>query len=622
MYTIGTAGHVDHGKSALVQALTGIDPDRLREEKERGLTIDLGFAWLTLPSGREVSIVDVPGHERFIRNMLAGVGGIDVALLVIAADEGVMPQTREHLAILDLLQVQRGVIVISKRDLVDEEWLLMTQADVAEAVAGTTLAGAPIIACSAITREGLPELLDLIDQQLDVSPPRADRGRPRLPIDRAFTIAGFGTVVTGTLIDGSLKVGQEVEVLPGGLRSRIRGLETHGQRVEVAPPGRRTAVNLSGLEVEQLGRGMVLAWPGTLRPTKNLDVRLRAVPHLTRALRHNSEVSFHSGAAEVPGRLLLLDRETLPPGQEAWAQLRLAEEVAVLSGDHYVLRDPNDTLGGGRIVAVDVRRHRRFHEPTLQALALRQGGSTAERLALALEDGEPASVAQAAKRAQLAPDGALEALGELLGGGEVVSLTSEALTEESIVISAAGLEQRRRRAIEALQIHHSEFPLRPGMPREDLRRRLSLEPRPFDLVLTRLRDDGSVAESGLLVRLPEHAPSLPPGQEEAARAFLLALQRNPYAPAPAAIPEPDLLAYLEERGDIVRVGDGVVFSAEAYRQMRERIVAHLRSHGSVTLAQVRDMFGNSRKYVQPLLEHLDAQRVTRRVGDERVLRDG
>ncbi|HZU78032.1 MAG TPA: selenocysteine-specific translation elongation factor, partial [Dehalococcoidia bacterium] len=293
MYVLGTAGHVDHGKSTLVEALTGIDPDRLREEKERGMTIDLGFAWLTLPNGGEVSIVDVPGHERFIKNMLAGVGGIDLALLVVAADEGVMPQTREHLAILDLLGIHSGVVALTKADLVEQDWLELVQADVEETLAGTTLQGAPIVPCSAMTGQGLPELLAAIEAALAGTPAKRDIGRPRLPIDRAFTIAGFGTVVTGTLIDGSLRVGQELVVEPGRLRTRARGLQSHRQKVESLPPGTRAAVNVAGLATEELRRGMVLTTPGWLEPTIAVDVRLQAVRDLARPVRHNAQVTFH-----------------------------------------------------------------------------------------------------------------------------------------------------------------------------------------------------------------------------------------------------------------------------------------------------------------------------------------
>ncbi|MER3420669.1 MAG: selenocysteine-specific translation elongation factor, partial [Chloroflexota bacterium] len=307
VHVIGTAGHVDHGKSTLVQALTGIDPDRLQEEKARGMTIDLGFAWLKLPGGEEISIIDVPGHERFIKNMLAGVGGIDLALLVIAADEGVMPQTREHLAIIDLLQIRAGVVAITKTDLVEPDWLELVVADVEETLAGTTLADSPIVPCSAYTGAGLDQLVHTIEERLAQTPPKRDIGRPRLAIDRAFTIAGFGTVVTGTLIDGPLRVGQEVEIVPGGLRSRVRGLQTHRQKVEVARPGSRTAVNLAGLAVDALRRGQVLTVPGWLRPTTAVDVSLKAVAGLTHPIKHNTTVTFHTGAAEVEAKLRLLD---------------------------------------------------------------------------------------------------------------------------------------------------------------------------------------------------------------------------------------------------------------------------------------------------------------------------
>ena len=346
MYVIGTAGHVDHGKSTLVQALTGIDPDRLREEKERGMTIDLGFAWLTLPGGEEVSIVDVPGHERFIKNMLAGVGGIDLALLVVAADEGVMPQTREHLAILDLLGIDSGVVALTKSDLVDRRCWSWWRRRCGRRLAGTTPAGAPIVACSATTGAGLDELLAAIEARLAETAPKRDIGRPRLPIDRVFTMAGFGTVVTGTLIDGALSVGQEVEVLPGGLHARIRGLQHHGEQQETARPGRRTAVNVTGVAVGDLARGMVVALPAMFRPVSSLDARIRTVRYLKRPIRHNTEVTLHTGSAEAAGRLLLLDADELAPGESGWAQIRLREPVVCCAGRPLHRARPERHAGG------------------------------------------------------------------------------------------------------------------------------------------------------------------------------------------------------------------------------------------------------------------------------------
>src|SRR5436190_5787436 len=352
MYVIGTAGHVDHGKSTLVLALTGIDPDRLQEEKAREMTIDLGFAWLTLPSGREVSIVDVPGHERLIKNMLAGVGGLDAALLVIAADEGPMPQTDEHLDILNLLGVSKGIVVLTKRDLVDDEWLALMQEEVRERLKGSTLQDAPIVPVSARMGQGLDDLREEIDRLLLDTEPRADRGRPRLPIDRAFTVAGFGTVVTGTLIDGSLRVGQEVSILPPGLKARIRGLQSHKHKVESIGPGNRVAVNIVGLDVDDLSRGMVLTTPGWLQPTGRVDVYLSLVPDAPAPVEQNDPLDFFTGSAETPARITLLDTERLQPGQSGWAQLRLQELIAAAKGDRYIVRQPSPslTIGGGQIV--------------------------------------------------------------------------------------------------------------------------------------------------------------------------------------------------------------------------------------------------------------------------------
>lgn len=619
MYTIGTAGHVDHGKSTLIRALTGIDPDRLPEEKAREMTIDLGFAWLRLPSGAEVSIVDVPGHERFVHNMLAGVGGVDLALLVVAADEGVMPQTREHLAILDLLEIGRAVVVITKKDLVDEEWLALVSLEVEEALRGTCLEGAPMVPCSAVTGEGLDELVATLERELSRTPPRPDTGRPRLPIDRAFTRPGFGTVVTGTLLDGSLALGQEVEVLPGGLRSRVRGLQSHGRPLEKAPPGRRTAVNLPGIGVDLLERGMVVTTPGWLRPTTSVDVRLRAVPYLRRPVRHNLEVTFHTGAAEVPARLLLLDAEEVPPGGTAWAQVRLARPVACVAGDHFVVRDPNGTLGGGRIVQVHARRHRRHHAPTLERLARLESGRPEERLLGALATG-PISLREAALAAGLRAEDARQELARLAEEGRAVMLAASGPGDDALVSSAEAAESLLARAREALAAYHRQWPLRRGMPREELRSRLGLAQRAFEALLSHWAARGAVREDAGAVALPDHRPSLDERQRRQAEEFLAALRASPFhPPSPSGI-DVEVLAYLEAEGQVVRVSPEVVFAADAYREMADRVVEAIRSQGSITLAQVRDILGTSRKYAQALLEHLDARGVTLRRGDERVLR--
>ncbi len=620
MYVIGTAGHVDHGKSVLVEALTGIDPDRLREEKERGMTIDLGFAWLTLPSGREVSLVDVPGHERFIKNMLAGVGGIDLALLVVAADEGVMPQTREHLAIIDLLGVSSGVLVVTKKDLVEEGFLELVSADVLEVVEGTTLAGSPLVACSAVTGEGLDELRRVLDERLADTPTKRDIGRPRLPVDRSFTVAGFGTVVTGTLIDGALEAGQEVEIAPGELRARIRGLQNHRKQVERALPGRRTAVNLSGVAKDEVRRGQVLTMPGSLRPATVIDVRLRALAALRRPLRHNANLALHVGSAEVAARLLLLDRPELPPGEEGWAQLRLAAPVAVVKGDRFVLRTPNDTVGGGEVVDAHAKRHRRSHEPTIAALEAQLSGSADEGLLAALRRVEPAPLATLAGEAGLSREELFSVAEALVGEGRLVAL-GELSSRDTPLMTSEAFVALTERARSLAETYHQEYPLRRGVPCEELRSRLRLEERVFAPALDRWLEAGQLVDTGVAVALPGRSPALTAEQQTEADAYLAALAASPYTPPTDRTPAADLLAYLEDAGQVVAVGEGVVFAAEAYREMVERITEHLQRDGTITLAQVRDMFGASRKYAQALLEHLDRRRVTRRVGDARVLRE-
>jgi len=612
MYVIGTAGHVDHGKSVLVEALTGIDPDRLREEKERGMTIDLGFAWLTLPSGREVSLVDVPGHERFIKNMLAGAGGVDLAMLVIAADEGVMPQTREHLAILDLLGIARGVLVVTKSDLVEPEFIALVAADVREVVKGTTLEGSPVVTCSGLTGVGLDELKRVLDEQLATTAPRNDIGRPRLPVDRSFTITGFGTVVTGTLLDGAFEVGQEVELLPGGRRARIRGLQHHKEQVERATPGRRTAINLSRVAKEDVTRGQVLALPGTVAPTDAVDVRVRSVAK--RALKHATELNFHSGAAEVPCRLLLLDEERLAPAAECWAQLRLAEPVALVKGDRFVLRTPNDTVAGGEIVDSHPRRHRRFHEHTIEALESLAGE---DPLVAVLRQREPATLATLEAELDLSRSELESRVESLVDQSAIVSLG-----EPASLVTAQGFAELTSRCRAALDAYHAQHPLRRGMPREELRSKLALDETAFVGALERWAAEGTLRVDGTSIARPGWDPELSAEQRASAEAYVARLSETPYAPPIDGVPAPDVMEYLRESRQVVALSGGITFAAPAYDEMVARVTEHLRTEGTVTLAQVRDMFGTSRRYAQALLEHLDQQRVTRRVGDERVLRGG
>jgi selenocysteine-specific elongation factor len=610
MFVLGTAGHIDHGKSVLINALTGINPDRLREEQERGMTIDLGFAWLKLPSGQEVGIVDVPGHEKFIKNMLAGVGGIDLALLIVAANESVMPQTREHLAIIDLLEIKKGVVAITKKDLVDDEWLELVRLDVEELLSGTSLAGAPIIPVSAISGEGLEELVQAIDEQLQSTEPRKDTGRPRLPIDRVFTISGSGTVITGTLIDSSLSVGQDVEIVPAGLKSRIRGLQSHKTRVERAELG-----NLVGVATSEISRGDVLTTPGWLTATTMLSARLRLLPHLRRPLSHNATVSFHSGAAETMAKVRFLDRDRLEPGDTALIQLVLTDPVAVVKGDHFIIRSPMDTLGGGRIVDSHTKRLRRHRESVIQGLEVKEAGAVDEVIEALLESRQPMEFPALVSQSDLPDSEARPAVESLIEEGR---LTAIGQGNQRLLYTAPGWQNLIRQATDSLRDYHKKFPTRPGMPKAELGSRLKLG-KYAPAIWQKLSNDGVVVEEGTAVRLTSHKVTLNPAQQAKIDAFLESLKKNPYSPPGDLVPEPDLLNLLIDRQQVVKVHSSVVFSAKAYNEMVEKVTAHIKEKGNVSVAEVRDMFNTSRKYVLALLEYLDEKKITRRVGDERVL---
>ena len=608
MYVIGTAGHVDHGKSTLVKALTGIDPDRWAEEQRREMTIDLGFAWRTLPSGRTVSLIDVPGHERFIKNMLAGIGGIDAALLVVAADESFMPQTEEHLAILDLLGVSHGLVVLTKVDLVDDEWLALVVEEVRERLHNTSLAHAPIVPVSARTGRGLDTLLAALDTLLDATPTRSRAsGSPRLPIDRAFTIGGFGAVVTGTLIDGPLRVGDEVEILPQRLRGRVRGVQTHQQKSEVALPGSRVAVNLSGISHHEIARGNLLAYPGTRSPADRIDVRVR----LTAGLAQNAALELFVGAAQTLCRATLLDREELAAGDQGWLQLRLVTPVAVARGDRYILRTPSPsrTIGGGVIVDTHPARHRRFRPEVLARLESLARGTPADLLRPALADNLPHTFAEL-----LAASG----LDEQLGREGLHALASEVITlgegaARMVFISPTGLATLREKLAQALAGYHRRYPLRQGMPREDARSRLKISAAAFEALLFSSSD--VVRTDERVVWLPDHSPQPNQTQARQVRNLLAEFAASPYAPPTPKI-DAELLAYLVEQNQLVRVAEDVVFLAEPYAEMLAWVRDQIAS-GSLTVAAMRDRFRTSRKYALALLEHLDERKITRRVGDTR-----
>ena len=621
MYVIGTAGHVDHGKSTLVKALTGIDPDRFPEEKAREMTIDLGFAWMTLPSGREVSIVDVPGHERFIKNMLAGVGAIDLALLIVAADESVMPQTREHISILDILQITRGLVVVTKTDLVDEELVELVKAEVEDTLKGTSFEGCPMVGVSAHTGDGMDELKATMDRVLDDTEVRKDLGRPRLPIDRCFTISGFGTVVTGTLIDGTLTVGQEIELAGSGQRARVRGLQTHKTKVDSTDPGVRLAVNLSGLSRDEVERGEILTIPGWLKPTRRLDVRLRMVKNAPHSLKHNEGVTFHLFTSESPARVRLLDVERLAAGEEGWVQLLLSDPLPAVKGDFFVIRSSEDTLGGGQIVDPNPRRrYRRFDDDVMERLMTLDQGTGGDIIVSIAEQWGPCGLTTLSQRTNLPRDEVTERVAQLTGEGQLVALGDFGNDADAVVYSAQGWEVLKSKVASALQLYHTQYPLRQGAPAQEVRSRLGLSQPVYQRALARLSEESVVVDERQSLRLPDHEITLTPKMEEEASAYLKSLQQNPYSPPSDRTVDSELLGVLIDQGKVVRVTDGVIFDAAAYREMTERIIQHLKDQSHITVAEARTMFGTSRKYILPLLEYMDQQQITRRTGDERVLR--
>ena len=600
MRVIGTAGHVDHGKSTLIAALTGTHPDRLKEEQEREMTIELGFGWLTLPDGEEVGIVDVPGHRDFIENMLAGIGGIDAALLVIAADEGVMPQTKEHLAILDLLQIPTGLIALTKIDLAsDSEWLDLVEADVRAAVTGTVMADAPIIRVSAKTKTGLDELLTKLTEILQNKPARLDLGRPRLPIDRVFSMPGFGTIVTGTLNDGQLALGDEVVILPSGAKGRVRGLQTHKKKEEKAVPGSRTAVNISGLAVENVKRGEVVAHPGQYEPTRRVDARIRTLKDVSAPLKHATEVKVFVGATETIATLRLLGAETLNPGEEGWIQLELRDPVVAVRGDRYILRrpSPGETLGGGVIVDHQPKgRHKRFDKKVLKSLASLAAGSPADVLfeaALALN---AAPVKEVVSRSRLEAEPAAQALQEILEDGQLLQLENGELTITSdlLVIAAPHWTALQDKAVQMVQAYHKNFPLRRGMPREELKSKLKLTPRVFNALVKKLAVENALADAGGTVSIPGHEIAFDSGQQAKVQGLMRRFARSPYSPpsvkeCQAEVGE-EVINALVELGQLKQLTIDVIFRTEDYEKMVAKVRAFISEKGQITVADARDLF--------------------------------
>ncbi len=639
MRVIGTAGHVDHGKSTLVEALTGVHPDRLKEEQAREMTIDLGFAYLNLPDGEEIGIVDVPGHRDFIENMLAGIGSIDACLFVIAADEGIMPQTREHLAILDLLQIQSGVIALTKIDLVDDpEFLDLVEDDIRKTFTGSTLDGTPIVRVSARKRIGLDEILQALKDCLVQKAIRPDLFRPRLSVDRIFTMAGFGTVVTGTLIDGCFHLDDEIEILPQSQRSRVRGLQSHQHKVTTALPGSRTAVNIAGVTVNQVARGNVIALPGTYQPTSLMDVQFRLLPDASHSLKHNTEVKLFIGADEVLARVRLLGTEELPVGKEAFLQLELSDPTVAIRGDRYILRrpSPSETIGGGIVLNPQpTGHHRRFEPSLLEHLEALVQGDPSDFLFQAVQALGTPSIQEAIQRARISGNTALEAAKALVSAKNLIVVnpdTGQALSEiqsienikDYLILLEPFWQQTQEHLEQTLQAYHQNFPLRTGMPREELKNRAKIATRIFIPLVKSLVHQGKIVEKGGILYSAQHQIRFTAEQQRLINTLLTKFKAAPYAPPTIKECQAqlggDLYAALVNSDEFVPVSPEVVFRKGDYEQLRARIVRFLEQNNTITVAQARDLLDTSRRYVLAVLEYFDSTGLTIRDGDFRRLR--
>ncbi len=583
------------------------------------MTIDLGFAWLTL-GNEEVGVVDVPGHRDFIENMLAGVGGIDLALFIVAADEGIMPQTREHLAILDLLGVSSGIIALTKMDLIDDpDWLELVILDVSEAVAGTVLENAPIVPISAFTGEGLDELRSLLEQELATTEPRPDLGRPRLAIDRVFTLSGFGSIVTGTLVDGRFRIGDQVEIQPGQKKARIRGLQTHQQKLDIALPGSRVAINLTGISRQAIQRGDVVAAPGAVEDTILLDASYRQLAEAGVPLKHNAQVKLFVGAAEVVARTRILGSSQIDPAEEGWLQLALEKPIAVARGDRFILRRPSPatTLGGGRILDPHPgRRHRRFRPEVVDRLETLTHGTPEELLIQTLARFEPTTIPDLLQQSNIERDTAETVLQTLEENLEIIRIGKWVLTR-------AGWQRLLDRQTNLLRSYHHDFPLRLGIPREELRSRLRLNPSVFNPLISESLQMELVIEEGPLVRLPEHKISFTAAQEaDIARLMqqhAVAGINSPSIKENKRIVGEDIYHALVDLGQLRPLNGEVVYTNQEYEMICDRIRIFLIKNKRINAAEARDLLDTSRKYAIAFLEHLDDIKVTRRVGDYRQL---
>lgn len=623
---IGTAGHVDHGKTALIKALTGIETDRIKEEKKRGITIELGFAYLDLPDGEKAGIIDVPGHEKFVKNMLAGAGGIDLALLVVAADEGFMPQTREHLGILSLLNISEGIIVVTKKDMVDEDWLEIVCDEVRQEVQGTFLENAQIIPVSSYTGEGIEQLRQAIFTMIDQKTQIKNLDVPfRIPVDRIFSVEGFGTVITGTLIEGTMKVGDPVTVYPSRIESRIRNLQVHSQDVQEAYAGQRVAVNLAGLKKTDLNKGDVIAVPDSMHTTMMIDIHLTVLKDCDREIRNATRLHLYHGARDILCKIVLLDRDSVGAGESCYAQLRLEEEIAVKTGDRFVLRfySPVETIGGGVILDSNPFKHKRNDAAVLESLKLKEGGSDREKISAALRDYSARFETLDFLQIQTGiPKEQFDQQINKLIKDEVAFRVSD-----NVVIHTDYLNRLKDSAVKLLESYHKENPLREGMKKDEFRNKLI---KYEDISVVDKITDSLVNRKVLkyvnnCVALADFEVQQDNNQQEIENAFLQG-GFSPESPDQIAARFPkvknfkQVLESLVNTGKLVRVEEKILLHADYYNKALTLAKEHVDQNGQITLAEMRDLMGASRKFAVAVLEYWDKRGITKKVGDARTFK--
>ena len=630
---LGTAGHIDHGKTSLIKAVTGIDTDRLKEEKLRGITIELGFASMDLPGGQHLGIVDVPGHEKFVKHMVAGATGIDIVVLVIAADEGVMQQTREHMEICSLLGIKHGFVALTKIDLVDQEWLELVLDDIKEFLRGTFLEDSPIMPVSSATGKGIPEFIKTLDELSALIPVRTSTGLFRLPVDRVFSMKGFGTVITGTLISGSIHIGDTVMIYPSNITSKVRGIQVHNQNLDIAEAGMRTAINFQGLEKSSVTRGDLLSTPNSLRTSFMIDVSVHYLDSNNKSAKNRTRIRFHTGTSEVLGILILLEKDELLPGETSLAQIRLDSPVALIKDDRFVIRSysPMRTIGGGHILNPIPQKHKRFKPEVIKLLKGIVNNIPEEIISSHADDSGYAGVSFADLKIMTnLPEKQLDnTIQGLLSKKTIVCFDRE----NRIYIHNNGIEKLKKETLDYLSSYHKSNPLKAGMSKEELRSKLpfAVGTKLFNLILNRMIKDEVIVQEENTVRLSSHTVSLKVDQADIRTKILDAYLKSgltpPYFKELSRLLDvdskqaKDVLILLVDEGVLLKVKEDLYFHAEAVNELKKRVIDYLKSNEEMTTPQFKEMVSVSRKYLIPLIEYFDSTKVTLRVGDSRKLRN-